>query len=125
MVAFSCELLSKVVLRSEPFHRTFELDVNPAPLTVRVKDGPPALTLVGLMLLIVRFTTGRLSEFADPKVPPSSHTWPNKVRVTCCADFRRAAKAVNLTEKSSSTGGGRVRSESDCLSECLPSKPRR
>ena len=35
-------LLTNVVGRLPPFHRTIDVGRNPAPLTVRVKAGPPA-----------------------------------------------------------------------------------
>ena len=38
------------------FHLTFEPLTNPAPLTVRVKPAPPALTAVGDKVLIKGFT---------------------------------------------------------------------
>ena len=52
MSAFSCSRLTKVVFRSSPFQRTFEVETKLEPLTVRVKAGPPAFTLRGLRLEI-------------------------------------------------------------------------
>ena len=40
--ARSCVLLTNVVPRSVPFHRTTEDDVNPLPFTVRLNGGAPA-----------------------------------------------------------------------------------
>ena len=40
-------LLTKVVVRSDPFHRTTDPETNPEPLTVSVKVAPPAVALDG------------------------------------------------------------------------------
>ena len=50
--AVNCPALTNVVLRALPFQVTAVVAVNPAPLTVRVKPGPPAIALVGEMLEI-------------------------------------------------------------------------
>ena len=42
-------LFPNVVGRSEPFHRTIELEINDEPLTVKVNAGPPVAALVGEM----------------------------------------------------------------------------
>jgi hypothetical protein len=47
MAALSCVLLTKVVGRSAPFQRTTELLMKRVPFTVKVKAGPPAVTLSG------------------------------------------------------------------------------
>jgi hypothetical protein len=48
--------LIKVVDLAFAFQRTFEPLTNPAPLTVRVKPAPPALTAVGNKVLMNGFT---------------------------------------------------------------------
>jgi hypothetical protein len=51
--AVSWELVTKVVVRLDPFHLTTELDTKLVPLTVNVKASPPADTVLGLMLVSV------------------------------------------------------------------------
>lgn len=50
--AFNCVLLTKVVVRLEPFQRTIETLTNPKPLTVRVNSGSPAVALFGEIIVI-------------------------------------------------------------------------
>jgi hypothetical protein len=50
--AVSDVALPKVVVRSDPFHRTVEPETKLEPETVRVKAGPPAFTEVGLIPVI-------------------------------------------------------------------------
>jgi hypothetical protein len=47
IAAVSWLLLTKAVVRFEPFHFTIEPETNFLPLTVSVKAGPPALALLG------------------------------------------------------------------------------
>ncbi len=47
MAALSSVLLTKVVVRSAPFHCTAEPKTKFDPLTVRMKFGPPAAALLG------------------------------------------------------------------------------
>ncbi len=47
MEAVSWLLLTKVVVRLVPFHRTTELELKLEPLTVNVKAAPPAVALDG------------------------------------------------------------------------------
>ncbi len=54
----------KVVVRSDPFHRTTEPATNPLPSTVSVKPAPPAVADEGLRL----FTTG-----GNVPVPPERY----------------------------------------------------
>jgi hypothetical protein len=51
--ARSCVLLTKVVARSAPFHRTMDAAVNPVPLTVSVSAPLPVKALDGESPLIV------------------------------------------------------------------------
>src|SRR5215471_11135975 len=50
MVAVSCVLLTKVVVRLDPFTLTTEPDMKLLPVKVRVNAAPPAFTLAGEML---------------------------------------------------------------------------
>lgn len=45
--------LTKLVGDADPFHVTTEAVVNPPPSTVRVKSGPPAVVMLGEIVLIV------------------------------------------------------------------------
>jgi hypothetical protein len=45
--AVSCVELMTLVAKLAPFHCTTAPDVNPAPFTVSVKAGPPAVALLG------------------------------------------------------------------------------
>ncbi len=47
IAAVNCPLLTKVVVRGDPFHCTLEVDMKLDPLTVRLKLAPPAAVLVG------------------------------------------------------------------------------
>jgi hypothetical protein len=42
--------LTNVVVRSDPFHRITDAGLNPAPVAVNVKPGPPTVAELGLML---------------------------------------------------------------------------
>ena len=53
MAALSWVLVTKVVVRFDPFHLTTELETKFVPLTVNVKARPPANTALGLMLVSV------------------------------------------------------------------------
>jgi hypothetical protein len=63
IAAVNCVLLPKVVARSAPFQRTIDPVTKFVPATARLKAGPPAVAVVGLilemvgrMLLIVKLT---------------------------------------------------------------------
>lgn len=49
--AVSCELLTKVVVRFWPFHRTTDAGTNPLPFTVNVNAPLPCKAELGLMLV--------------------------------------------------------------------------
>ena len=51
MAALSWVLVTKVVVRFDPFHLTTELERKLVPLTVNVKARPPANTVLGFMLV--------------------------------------------------------------------------
>ena len=72
----NCVLLTNVVDRLAPFHRTVEPDTNPVPVTTRVKSPPPAVAEPGLKLemtgpgtLIVKVTALEV-----PPPPPGLNT---------------------------------------------------
>ena len=69
IVAVSCVLLTKVVARSAPFTWIRDPLTKLLPLTVRVKAAPPAITVLGEML--VSDGTGLLTvKVRAPLVPP-------------------------------------------------------
>jgi len=53
ILAVTCPLLTKLVVRIEPLNSTVAPDKNPLPLTVSVKDPLPTATLDGDRLLMV------------------------------------------------------------------------
>jgi hypothetical protein len=82
IAAVSCVLLANVVVRSAPFQRTFELEMNEEPFAVSVKSGSPALALVGEME--VKTGTGFWFWGGGGEVPPPPPQLPT----------RRASSAV-------------------------------
>jgi hypothetical protein len=75
--AVSCVALTYVVVRFVPFHRTTELEMKLVPFTVRVKPAPPAVTELGLRLVVVGMgllaavtvmVTVTVLEFNDPSL---------------------------------------------------------
>ena len=67
--AVSVVLLTKVVVRSLPLKRTIELLLKLDPVAVKVKEEPPAVLLVGLILL--RLGVGLLTaKLTALEVPP-------------------------------------------------------
>jgi hypothetical protein len=52
-VATNNVLPAKLVLRSVPFHRTFEVEMKPVPLTARLKAGPPGVAVPGEIVVAV------------------------------------------------------------------------
>ena len=56
MVAFSCDVLAKVVARALPFHFTTEPETKPVPFTVRVNVGPPGADASGTRGWLTRGT---------------------------------------------------------------------
>jgi hypothetical protein len=59
IAAVSWALLTKVVVRLDPFHLTVELETKLEPLTVKAKAGPPAFAELGLILLKTGATAER------------------------------------------------------------------
>jgi len=53
IAAVNCVALTKVVVRPAPFQRTTEVETKVVPFTVNVKAAPPAVVLVGEMLVSV------------------------------------------------------------------------
>jgi hypothetical protein len=82
IVALNWVLLSKVVLRSELFHRIRESAANPLPVKVIVKVGLPAGAWGGSMLVMARVTGGRIDNGFEFEVPGGS---PQKLPVTLSA----------------------------------------
>ena len=62
-----------MVVRSAPFHRTFEVETKPVPVTVRVKADPPAVAELGEMEVRVGaglFGAVMVNVFAKEVPPP-------------------------------------------------------
>src|SRR5947209_20106930 len=72
-VAVNCWLLTKAVLRGDPFNCTPDPLKNPVPLTVSVNCGLPAVTAVGLMLLIVGWGVS-IENAAELETTPAATT---------------------------------------------------
>ena len=79
MLAVNWSLLTKVVVRAAPFHKTVELLLKLNPLTVRVKAERPASVAVGLRPVMVGCGEVMLNVSA-PEVPPPG---AGLVTVTC------------------------------------------
>jgi hypothetical protein len=66
-----------VVVRSEPFQRTFEPETKPVPVTVSVKPTPPPVALEGNIELSVGtgflFETVTVTELEGVQLPAASH----------------------------------------------------
>ena len=64
---------TKVVVRSRLFHRTFEVETKPVPVTVRVKAGPPAVAELGERVVMAGtglFAKVMVNVFAAEVPPP-------------------------------------------------------
>lgn len=70
-MAVNCVALTNVVSSANPLNSTVDRLTNPAPLTVRVKPGPPAAAVFGLKLVIVR---SLIVKGIGLEVPPSGFT---------------------------------------------------
>jgi hypothetical protein len=70
-VAVTCVVLRKVVDSADPFHCTVEPLTYPAPLTVSVNAGPPAVATFGFKLVIVSALTVNVTPL---DVPPPGFT---------------------------------------------------
>ena len=77
-VAVSRVLLTKVVVKTEPFQCTFERETKCDPVTVRVKAGPSAVALLGEIELIAGTGLLTVNVFAFDVPPPG----PGFVTVT-------------------------------------------
>ena len=95
--AVSWVLLTKVVVRSAPFQRTTELLMKFVPLTVNVNAAPPAVSELGLTLLMVGVgfvcVTVKLNALdAPPPPPPPAEAGLNTV--TCAVPALAISAAV-------------------------------
>jgi hypothetical protein len=68
-------VLTNVVVRFAPFHRTTELLMNPLPLTVSVKAAPPAVALEGEIEVMAG--TGARGLVIVPPVPVIATALPD------------------------------------------------
>lgn len=69
--AVSSPEFTNVVESADPFHCTTELEMKPLPFTCKVKAGPPAVTLGGLMEVIAG---GRTVKVTGAEVTPPDLT---------------------------------------------------
>jgi hypothetical protein len=106
IVALTCELLTKFVLRSEVFQRTFELEVKPLPVRVMVKDGLPAKAFAGLTLAMAGGGVEAIVSGFEFEVPTkvSPQKVPMTLRNTCCAAVMKVLGALKVSEKTPFTG---------------------
>lgn len=108
--AVNCVALTKVVGCELPFQSTVDCWEKPEPVTVRVKEEPPAITLDGDIELSTR-TTGVTVKFCKAEVPfTGSFTETEKVpgEAICAADICVVncvplTKFVGIGEPSQST----------------------
>jgi hypothetical protein len=70
MAARTRLLLRNVVARSTPFHRMIDEDTKPVPLTVRLKEGPPATSEEGVRLERVGIGLLPIANVCRFEVPP-------------------------------------------------------
>jgi len=72
MEAVSCILLTKVVVRAEPFHLSIELEMKLEPFTTSVHAAPPAVALEGVREVScgAAFLTVKVKAFEPP--PPGA-----------------------------------------------------
>ena len=71
IVAVNCVALTNVVARVEPFHRTVAPETKPAPVTVKVKAGDPAVTVMVDSPVIVGMLFGTMGGMETVIVPPT------------------------------------------------------
>jgi hypothetical protein len=107
MAAVSCVALTKVVARALPLKFTIDVDTKPVPFTVRVKDAPPTVALVGEIVVIVDtgLFTVNVTAFEVPppgaglvtvtfKVPAMAMSEARMTAVSCVALTRVVARAL-------------------------------
>src|SRR5262249_13698960 len=69
MAAVSCVSLTTVVVRLAPFHCTAALATKFAPITIRMKAGPPAVMLAGASALSAGLGFGVFTARVNEVVP--------------------------------------------------------
>src|SRR5262249_33797319 len=91
IAATSRVALTNVVVRSEPFQRTCELEATFEPVTVRLKPAPPAVADVGLRREMAGAGAGAVMvKVAAPEVPPPEPGL-NTVTAACPVEATSAA----------------------------------
>jgi hypothetical protein len=71
IVAVNCVPFTRVVALVEPFHRTVAPDTKPLPVTVKVRFGEPALTVIVDRPVIVGMLFGTIGGAETVIVPPT------------------------------------------------------
>ena len=102
----TCVLLTSVYCRSPPFSLTMELLTKPLPLMVKMKVGPPAITMAGFKLVNAGtgFPTVKLSSAEVPppgvgvkteifKILVTDRSPTGIVRLNCVAELKVAARS--------------------------------
>lgn len=79
----------KMVFLSCPFHRTFDVEINPVPLTTKLNAGPPAMAEVGPMEVI----TGK--GLFDPLEGGVSGLIPDSTALTATKGKKKRAMIVS------------------------------
>jgi hypothetical protein len=71
IVAVNCVALTNVVARTEPFHRTVAPETRLPPVTVKVRFGEPAVTVIVDRLVMVGMLFGTIGGTETVIIPPT------------------------------------------------------
>src|SRR5215831_1591781 len=92
IAALSCVLLTKVVVRLEPFHCTTDAGMKLVPFTVKVNAPLPAMTLSGERL--ARFGKGLLTAKVNAHTPPFGGGFVTEIEINAAAATSLAGMAA-------------------------------